>query len=349
MVASNDAEFGLDHDARSANADVTLDRDSAATSVDPWMKVEDDTNAVGQGVADHLDTEDTVKPPAGPPSSQASPPPDGGLWAWLQVASGFFVTFNTWGVLNTFGIFQTYYETGALFTETSSNISWIGAIQAYLIVCLGLLSGPLYDRGYLRALVAVGSVLLVFGFMMLSISTTYWQALLAQGFCVGIGGGLIFMPTMAVLPSYFRTRLGLAVGLAASGSSLGGVIYPIIFYRLIDVVGFGWSVRAIGFLLLATQLVPVLFLRMRAPPSNKPREILDWSAFSDGPYVAFTLSGLVGFIGLYVFLFYISFFATATGIASDEMSFYIVPILNAASVLGRIIPNAISDITGPFN
>jgi hypothetical protein len=34
------------------------------------------------------------------------------------------------GILNTFGVFQTYYESGALFTETSSNISWIGSIQS---------------------------------------------------------------------------------------------------------------------------------------------------------------------------------------------------------------------------
>jgi hypothetical protein len=33
------------------------------------------------------------------------------------------------GILNTFGVFQTYYESGDLFTETSSNISWIGSVQ----------------------------------------------------------------------------------------------------------------------------------------------------------------------------------------------------------------------------
>ena len=33
------------------------------------------------------------------------------------------------GILNTFGVFQTYYESGDLFQETSSNISWIGSVQ----------------------------------------------------------------------------------------------------------------------------------------------------------------------------------------------------------------------------
>ncbi|KAJ1556384.1 hypothetical protein HK405_012293 [Cladochytrium tenue] len=358
-MASKDGVPGFKADGHSAGDNSAVDRDSASTSVDQaqpaWIMVEDSTEGGDGGARQaiindgHPGAVDTIKPPAGPPGTLASPPPDGGLWAWLQVASSFFVTFNTWGVLNTFGVFQTYYETGELFTATSSNISWIGAVQAYLIVSLGVLSGPLYDRGYLRALVVVGSVLLVFGFMMLSISTTYWQALLAQGFCVGVGGGLLFMPAMAVLPSYFRKRLGLAVGLAASGSSLGGVIYPILFYRLIGPLGFAWSVRVVGFMVLITQVVPLLFMRMRAPPSSRPREILDWSALTDWPYMVFSLSGVIGFIGLYVFLFYISFFAVASGLASNEMAFYIVPILNAGSVFGRIIPNAIADVTGPFN
>jgi hypothetical protein len=34
--------------------------------------------------------------------------PNGGLRAWLQVLGGFFVLFNTWGILNTFGAYQLY-------------------------------------------------------------------------------------------------------------------------------------------------------------------------------------------------------------------------------------------------
>lgn len=102
---------------------------------------------------------------------------------------------------------------------------------------MGCLSGPLYDRGYLRALLISGSFLTVFGYMMTSLCTTLWQAILAQGFCIGIGGGLLFVPSVAILPTYFRRKIGLAVGLAAAGSSMGGVIFPIVFFRLIDRVG----------------------------------------------------------------------------------------------------------------
>jgi MFS family permease len=256
--------------------------------------------------------------------------------------------FNTWGLLNTFAFFQIYYETGALFVESSSNISWIGSIQAFLVMLVGLLSGPIFDRGYLRTLLLTGSFCIVFGLMMLSICTTYWQVLLAQGFCIGIGAGCLYVPCVSILPTYFSTRIGLAVGVAVSGSSLGGVIYPVILYRLVDHIGFGWSVRVVGFIALATLLVPIVTMRLRIRPA-KPRALIDGSAFTDAPYMLFALSTLLGFIGLTTVLFYIPYYAQNRHITSDSMAFYTVAIYNSASCFGRTLPNILSDRVGPFN
>jgi MFS family permease len=283
-----------------------------------------------------------------PRPSGPSPVPNGGLQAWLHVVAGFFLFFNTWGILNAFGVFQTYYESGALFTESSSNISWIGAIQSFMLLTVGFVSGPLYDKGHLRILLIVGSFGIVFGHMMLSLCTTYWQVLLAQGFCVGIGAGCLFVPCVAILPTYFNTKLGLVVGLAASGSSFGGVIYPIVLYRLIDRIGFGWSVRVIGFIALGTLIFPIAVMKMRVKPP-KARALIDWSAFTDFPFMLFAISTMIGFMGLYVLLFYLSFFAEDKGITDTNLAFYLVPIFNAASCFGRTLPNALSDRTGPFN
>ena len=101
-----------------------------------------------------------------------------------------------------------------------------------MLLIVGFISGPIYDRGYLRILLIIGTFGVVFGHMMLSLCHEYWQVLLAQGFTVGIGAGCLFVPSVAILPTYFSTRLGLAVGVAAAGSSFGGVIYPIVLFRL---------------------------------------------------------------------------------------------------------------------
>lgn len=204
------------------------------------------------------------------------------------------------------------------------------------------------NRGFLRFQVGVGSFLIVFGQMMLSLATHYWEVVLAQGFCIGLGAGLMFTPSVTVLQSYFSTKIGLATGIAAAGSSLGGIIYPIVLYRLIDEIGFPWSVRVIGFICLATLIPPVLLLRQRVKPP-RVRAMFVTTAFTDGGWLLFTFGCLLGFAGLYVMLFYLSYYGLATGTTDASMAFYIVPILNAASMFGRTIPNWLSDRTGPFN
>lgn len=98
--------------------------------------------------------------PAGPP-----PPPNGGTRAWLQVLGAFFLNFNTWGLLNTFGTFQSEYSTGFLSSSSQSSIAWIGSLQAFLMLVIGVLCGRALDAGYFYIDITLGVFLEVFGMM----------------------------------------------------------------------------------------------------------------------------------------------------------------------------------------
>ncbi|KAI9725894.1 MAG: hypothetical protein M1834_009457 [Cirrosporium novae-zelandiae] len=276
--------------------------------------------------------------------------PDGGFLAWLQVVGAFFLFFNTWGIINSYGAYQTYYEEDLLMSSDSSAISWIGSIQSFLIMFIGAGTGPLYDAGYFRALIITGTALVVFGHMMLSLCTVYWQVLLAQGFCIAIGSGALFLPGVAILSTYFTTKISFAVGIAASGSSIGGVVYPVIFRELQPKIGFAWTVRVTGFILLATLLVSNAVMKVRVLPAGR-RKIVDWSAFKELPYTLFNLGSFLSFMGLYTPFYYIQLFAIDQHITSSGsgLAFYLLAIINAASTFGRIIPNFLADKTGPFN
>ena len=103
------------------------------------------------------------------------PGDEGNLISFLQVLGAFVLMFNSWGIANTFGAFQTYYESNLLVEQSPSNISWIGSIQAFLLLFIGgLCTGPIFDAGYVRELVIVGSLLSVSGMMMTSICQEYW-------------------------------------------------------------------------------------------------------------------------------------------------------------------------------
>lgn len=72
--------------------------------------------------------------------------------------------------------------------------------------------GPIYDSGYLRSLVAVGSVLVTVGMLMTGLCSQYWQLILAQGTVVGLGSGLLFLPSIAVSASVLRKKACLSNG-----------------------------------------------------------------------------------------------------------------------------------------
>jgi fucose permease len=125
------------------------------------------------------------------------PPPDGGVLAWTQIFCAWLAILNTWGFVNSFGAFQPYYE--SILPESASTISWIGSTQACLLFALGMFSGRALDRGWFRPTIVIGIVIQILGIFALSGATTYWQFLLTQGFCTGVGGGIFFVPIMVSL------------------------------------------------------------------------------------------------------------------------------------------------------
>ncbi|KAK0730858.1 major facilitator superfamily domain-containing protein [Lasiosphaeris hirsuta] len=283
------------------------------------------------------------------PSTSVEPVPDGGLEAWLIVLGATIVLVDTWGLINTFGVFQAYYEETLLKTSSASDISWIGSIQAALLCLVGLISGPLFDAGYFRHTLVGGLFLIIFGMFMTSLCTVYWQFVLAQGICVGLGMGLTFLPSAAIISQYFSRHRALALGISSAGSPVAGIVFPIIFSRLEPVVGFGWATRVLAFILLALSVIPLVCMRTRIPPSGKARALFDRSALTDWPYVTFVASSFFSFLTLYVPFFYITVFATAHKITTPDFAPYLVTMLNVGSVFGRLVPNALADRYGSLN
>ncbi len=336
--------------ATSADLSAESDSDRTATASKDERDVEggndvpssDDLAAAGDNAAERMASHATSVPAA------PAPVPDGGLEAWLQVLGSWVVLVDTWGLINCFGVYQTFYETDFLSSRSSSDISWIGSLQAALLMVIGVVSGPLYDAGYFRELLMVGLFLIVFGQFMTSLCTTYTQVLLAQGICIGIGMGLTFLPSAAILSQYFQKRRALVLGLSSTGSPLAGIIFPIIFSRLEPTIGFGWATRVIGFILLGISVIPLAFMHTRVPP-NKKRSLFDETAFKDVPFLFIAAATFFSFLTLYVPFFYITLFADKHGLWTPDMSPYLVTLLNAGSVFGRVLPSMIADKWGGLN
>lgn len=78
--------------------------------------------------------------------------------------------------------------------------------------------------GYHKALLVAGGFLIVFGMMMLSLCTKFYQILLAQGVYVGLGTGMVYVLSLAFVTASFTTKRPTAIAIANSGISVGGHI-----------------------------------------------------------------------------------------------------------------------------
>jgi hypothetical protein len=126
----------------------------------------------------------SLKSPFGRPTSSLNYPPNGGVTAWLQVLGSFLINMNNWGLVNTFGICQAFYQSTLPAPYSTSDISWIGTLQGALLLLVGVVSGPLFDQGYFQLMLILGGFGVVFGLIMLSLVTEYYQFLLIQALLI---------------------------------------------------------------------------------------------------------------------------------------------------------------------
>ncbi|KAL1962733.1 hypothetical protein VTN77DRAFT_9277 [Rasamsonia byssochlamydoides] len=139
----------------------------------------------------------------------------------------------------------------------------------------------------------------------------------------GMALGMTMGPANAATPQYFNKKRGTAVGLAIAGTSLGG------------------AVRICGFIILAILAPACIAIGARLPP-RKSQFFLP-SAFKEIPYLLLIAALFFLFIGMFTPIFFLPSYM------SSRLAFYLIAILNAVSLPGRILLGILSDKIGRLN
>jgi MFS family permease len=140
----------------------------------------------------------------------------------------------------------------------------------------------------------------------------------------------------------------MVMGICVSGSALAGILFPIIINHLLNktTLGFGWTQRVVGFIILPMALIACFTIRPGAP--TRVGTYLLPAAFKNGAY-SFQVAGLF-FVswGIFTPFFYLPTYAQQHGM-SVGLSFYLIAILNSGSFIGRLLAGALGARAGPFN
>ncbi|KFY40289.1 hypothetical protein V495_05498 [Pseudogymnoascus sp. VKM F-4514 (FW-929)] len=292
---------------------------------------------------DLLDQENAID--SSPDSDE--PAPDGGARAWTVAAGGAAILFCCLGFANSFGVFEQYYLTHQLQGHSPDKIAWVGSISAYLQFGAGMVGGPMFDR-YGAVIMQPAAVTYVFAVMMLSLCKEFWQIMLVQGVLMGLAMGFLQFPAFAAVSQYFDKKRAAALGIVVAGSSIGGVVIPIALSKMLNnsSLGFGWSVRVIGFLLIP--LLGFACVAVRARLTSRTTAFWLARAYTEAIFVLLMVSMFFIFIGMLTPLFYLPTYAVSRGM-DPTLAGYLLAIVNASSTFGRIIPGILADKYGRLN
>ena len=186
---------------------------------------------------------------------------------WRMVAVAFFVDFVAVGFFfYSFGVF--FKAIAAEFGDSRLGISLgftatsvVGAIVAPLL-------GKALDIYPLKRVIGVGCLSMTIGFFLLSQVQTQMQFYVVLGVFIGFGassmGGLA---TAKLVANWFNRRRGRALGIAATGISVSGVVMPFVSAALIENYGWREGFMAYG-CFTGLVVLPIVLLFVVSKPAD---------------------------------------------------------------------------------
>jgi MFS family permease len=154
----------------------------------------------------------------------------------------------------------------------AADFGWPRAVPSmcYALVMLGagiggLVMGRWADRGGVAGPMLIGSLSLPFGAWLASTGDGALTLFVAYGLFMGfLGNGAFVAPLLANTTRWFDRRRGMAIGIVASGQTLGGALWPPFLRYLND--AYGWRQTLVVYAVIALAVLLPLVLVLRAPP-----------------------------------------------------------------------------------
>ncbi|MCJ1421968.1 hypothetical protein MMC32_008335 [Xylographa parallela] len=185
--------------------------------------------------------------------------------------------------------------------------------------------------------------------MLMGICSQYWQFLVVFGILGGAGTSLIVTPAVAAIGHFFLAKRANATGIATTGGSIGGVIFPLMLESLFLNVGWAWATRVQGFVFLVLLVLANLLIRVRLRPLPTGRMLPNPRIFRQPAFVLVTIAAYFLEWGLFVPVTYLTSYCLDSGAMSPTFAFQVIAIYNAASSVGRWASGFLADRYGSYN
>ncbi|HVB47319.1 MAG TPA: MFS transporter [Burkholderiales bacterium] len=277
---------------------------------------------------------------------------------WVVVAACFVQATFAWGL--------GFYGLGVYLVQLQGRAGWSAALVSSAITfyffigaLLVALTGTLYERLGPRVLASLGACAFAVALTAMAHATARWQLFAAFAvLALGWGTTTSAAINMIVAP-WFDRRRGLALSLALTGASVGGVIAPPLLVLAIERLGFARGVEGAGWAMAAI-VVPLAWWAMVREPAalGLRRDCRDapqaprapdaaqapWSlgaTLRAGPFWTIVIPFALGLTAQVAFLTHqVAILEPALTRSGAALG---VSVTGAAAVIGRVISGALMD------
>ncbi|PYI06000.1 monocarboxylate permease [Aspergillus sclerotiicarbonarius CBS 121057] len=281
-------------------------------------------------------------------NADLSPFPEGGWRAWSVVLGAWCAIFPTMGIMNLNGLLEEWLAEHQLHGQSKASISWIFSLWLFLFYLGGIQIGPIFDAHGLKYTLIPGCIGMSLSMMVFSVSHAYYQFILGFSVLGGLSASAVYTPSAVCITHWFLKRRGLATGIATTGGGVGGIIFTNVFGILSTRIGFPWTIRILGFIFIASLTASVVFLKARLPPSPATGSKIDIRALKEPVFTMTSIAVILAEIGLIVIVTYFPSYAQSHGV-TGALSYQLMTIVSATSIVGRVIPGILADLWGRFN
>ncbi|KAL0082408.1 major facilitator superfamily domain-containing protein [Phycomyces blakesleeanus] len=266
--------------------------------------------------------------------------PEGG-YGWFIVVGAFLVQMPSLSVVMSWGVFQDYYEQN-LFGHSPAitlQLTFVGTLGNILLNILSPFVQILLSYMTTKKALALGVVLCVAGLELASFCTEIWQLCMTQGVLYGIGTSIIYYIVISEIPKWFTKNTGIALGVASSGNSIGGLVMPLLVGALNEKLGVFWCYRVVGFINVGVGLFACILFRDRpghTKVTQRLKDIIDFKILKDLNFVLWCITDIFLEGAYYVPVFFLPSYATFIGLSPEKGS-ATVAVASGLSTAGRIL------------
>ncbi|WP_367375525.1 MFS transporter [Pseudomonas lini] len=285
-----------------------------------------------------------------------------------KIFPGWYVVFAAHLLLAL--IFGGAYSFGAFFSHIQSNfdvgrfsVASVFSLTAFIYYAVGVFSGSLADRISTRIVVCVGIILLALGFFLSSLASGSLQLFLVC-FCslVGLGVGLVYVPTVTAVQRWFVKNRSKASGIALAGTGVGTFVGPSAAGLLMQYFSWESTMQIFAVAILVVGLLVASLVRSNpqelglspdglAPSSSSARHQVApggmrlAEAASTGRFWWYFGAIFFGSVGLFLALVHINPYARQFDISATQANL-LIGLIGVGNVAGRLFLGSIGDRMG---